>query len=184
MGAGKSTVGPLLAAELGFQFIDADQHLEQKAGLSVAEIFETHGEHVFRRMEADTIRELIALRQIVVALGGGALEAHSTRSLLKDAPNTCIVFLEAPPETLLSRCEEPSASGDRPVRPLLAALREDLPRFKEKLAARLEHYRAAHLTVATADQTPAQVTQAIISRLPEIQMTGVAGERPKQEGIW
>jgi shikimate kinase len=186
MGAGKSTVGPLLAARLGFQFIDADQHLEREAGLTVAEIFESQGEAAFRRMEAETVRQLIRVSGLVLALGGGALEAESTRTALKDAPQTCVVFLDAPVDTLLSRCERPSAGGTLAVRPLLAALREDRRLLEQKLSSRLEHYRDAHFTIATADLSPSQVAEEIVARLPGSQpLVSGSGQRPApSEDIW
>jgi shikimate kinase len=184
MGAGKSTVGPLLAARLGFQFVDADQRLEQEAGLSVAEIFETQGEPAFRRMEAETIRQLLQLPNLVLALGGGALETQSTRTLLRAAFETCVIFLEAPLNTLLARCEQSSPASNPPVRPIFAELRKDPARLEEKLSSRLEHYRTAHLTIATIDLTPGQVVDTIVDRLLLTAPGASAAEARHAEGIW
>ena len=75
MGAGKSTVGPLLAEILGWQFFDADQLLEHREGCTIAELFVRHGEVGFRQLEESTVAELLGLNRTVIALGGGAIES-------------------------------------------------------------------------------------------------------------
>src|ERR1700761_3500605 len=81
MGAGKSTVGPILARELGWRFIDLDDVIEASSQRTVAEIFRDHGEADFRRRARQAVEQLIDQEQIVLALGGGAIEDESTRSL-------------------------------------------------------------------------------------------------------
>ena len=158
MGAGKTTVGALLAKRLGWAFVDSDRVVEGRAGMSVAEIFERHGEAAFRRMEADAVRETAGREHVVVALGGGALESAATREFLAALPRGRVVFLEAPLETLVGRC---AGQPDAPVRPVL--------RNRERLAARwqarLPLYREAHLIVATGDRTPAEVVDRIVREL-------------------
>jgi shikimate kinase len=158
MGAGKTTVGALLAVRLGWAFVDSDQVVEARSGMTVAEIFERHGEAVFRSMEADAVREIAARERVVLALGGGALESASTRELLASLPQARVVFLEAPLETLVERCAgQPGA----PVRPVL----RDRERLAARWLARQPLYRAAHLIVATADCTPAGVADRIVQEL-------------------
>ncbi len=82
MGSGKSTVGPLLAARLRWQFIDADDAIVAEGRLSIPEIFAHHGEPAFRQREHETIARLIATDSLVLALGGGAIETAATRDLL------------------------------------------------------------------------------------------------------
>ena len=73
MGAGKSTVGRLLAAGCGFDFIDCDRELEQRAGASIATMFELEGEAAFRQRETQLLDELTARPHVVLATGGGAV---------------------------------------------------------------------------------------------------------------
>jgi shikimate kinase len=146
MGAGKSTVGALLARQLQWRFLDADQVLEGHAGTSIAEIFVQQGEAVFRRMEAALIGDLIREKHLVLAIGGGAIETESARNALLLAPETCVVFLEAPLEVMISRCEL-----------------QDRERLRHRFESRLPHYRNAHLVVETASLTPEQTSQHIVS---------------------
>ena len=71
MGSGKSTVGPLVAARLGWSFIDADDAIEAEAGATIAELFARHGEAAFRAREHTAISALAAKEHLVLALGGG-----------------------------------------------------------------------------------------------------------------
>ncbi len=158
MGAGKTTVGALLADRLGWQFIDTDRIVEARAGLTVAAVFSRHGETAFREMEASAIRDTAAGDRLVLALGGGALELPSTREFLLSLPACRIVFLEAPLDTLLARCATHAAG---PVRPVL----QDRARLAERWQARLPLYRQAHLTIPTADLSPGAVAEHILAAL-------------------
>lgn len=156
MGAGKSTVGALLAEQLQWQFLDADAVLEERSGTTIAEIFSRHGESAFRRLEADTIRDLLTRQRLVLAVGGGAIETETTRAALLCAPETCVVFLEAPLEVMIARCEQQPGAAVRPVL-------QDRGRLQSRFDARLPHYRKAHLVVETATLTPADTVRKIIA---------------------
>ena len=90
-GAGKTTVGKLLAKELGVEFFDSDQVIETKAGKSVSDIFTQDGEPTFRKLEHDVIMELLDSNNVVVALGGGSLGNDDTRAKVKDATTVWLV---------------------------------------------------------------------------------------------
>lgn len=84
MGAGKTTVGKLLARRLNKSFVDADHELEKRTGASVPLIFELEGEVGFRRREALLLKELVLRQNIVLATGGGVILAAENRRLLSD----------------------------------------------------------------------------------------------------
>jgi shikimate kinase len=180
MGAGKSTVGRILAARLRWPFLDIDSLITAEHGRTVAQIFADHGEEHFRRLEAEAIARLLDplqqdpphnYEQAVVALGGGAIETDAVRELLFSQPSSVpapvTIFLSAPLSELLARCNigpgaTESASlhpGDEAsVRPLLTA-----PEPPEaRLARRLPHYRRAHLTVDTSGVPPTEVVDRIL----------------------
>ena len=157
MGAGKSTIGPALAARLGRTFVDTDHEVERTAGRSVAEIFEREGEAGFRDRERAAI-EAASLEAAVVALGGGAIVQPGAAVLLTERGT--VVWLEADPKTLLARI------GDAESRPLLAGLGPEGQRAKLEglLAERKPYYARAAIRVdATGD--PEAVVDAIVSAM-------------------
>src|SRR5579862_8811316 len=103
MGSGKTTVGPLLARRLGWSFIDADDVIAAEAGCSIPEIFTRDGEAAFRAIEHAAIKRLASDEELVLALGGGAIELEATRTLLLSDPGTLLVHLEVELAIALSR---------------------------------------------------------------------------------
>lgn len=156
MGSGKSTAGPLLAARMGWRFVDADDVIESEAGKRIAEIFATEGEAAFRRRERETIARLAAEDGLVLALGGGAIEAEETRERLLNAPGTLLVHLQVKLETTLARC-----GGTEGTRPVLA----DLVNLTARYERRLPLYRTAQVTIVTDGLTPDEVVEAVVERL-------------------
>lgn len=156
MGAGKTTVGRLLAERLGWVFLDLDAEIEREAGITIAEIFRIHGEPDFRAREVRTLRSLISRPQTVLALGGGAIETEGVRTLLASTPGVCTVYLAAPLDTLVERCLA-QQQGQSTVRPVLA----DRERLYARWSDRLPHYRQAHISVETLGLTPAEVVSRI-----------------------
>src|SRR5580704_17075922 len=94
MGSGKTTVGPLVANQLGWRLVDVDDVIEAEAGVAITEIFARQGDEVFRDREHQTIARLAESNHLVLALGGGAIEHPQTRSLLLSTPRTMLVHLE------------------------------------------------------------------------------------------
>lgn len=179
MGAGKSTVGRILAARLGWPFLDIDSLIAQEHGLSIAQIFSLHSEPHFRRIEAEAVARVLdgayQHARAVVALGGGAIETDAVRALLfppsPSVPSTVTVFLSAPLPELLARCHVVPGSDDSPVRPLLAA--PEPP--ENRLARRLPLYRQAHLTVETSGIPPDRVAESIMAWLSGTERSGLPG---------
>lgn len=126
MGAGKTTVGKLLADELGLEFLDSDKEIEDRTGADIGWIFDVEGETGFRKREAAMIDELTARSAVLVATGGGAVLLEENRKRL--VSRGTVIYLNAPLEQQIER-----TSRDR-TRPLLrdgepgdvlAALQED-----------------------------------------------------------
>jgi shikimate kinase len=110
MGAGKSTVGPLLASKLGWTFLDLDHEIEKKHGMPIRKIFEERGESGFRALEYAALQALVSNLNCVVALGGGAFVQQKNRELIQQLGFS--VFLDCPLEVLLHRCP---VDGSRPL---------------------------------------------------------------------
>jgi shikimate kinase/3-dehydroquinate synthase len=135
MGAGKSTVGPLVARRLGFRFEDMDQRIQARVGRAVATIFREDGEEAFRALEREEARLLSGQTQVVVAAGGGAFTRAETRELLQQGAVT--VWLRCALETALARLP---ADGSRPL-----AGNHDI--MRALLAEREPLYRMADVVV-------------------------------------
>jgi shikimate kinase len=160
MGAGKSTLGPILAERLGWRFLDSDQQLESETRATIADLFTTLGEPAFRRMEAQVVELLLRQPDVVIALGGGAVESESTRSMIATSSDTCVIFLQASLDILIDRCErQPNAA----VRPVLRQ-RETL---RQRFCSRLPYYESAHITVETEGLTPHSVVDRLLRAMLE-----------------
>jgi shikimate kinase len=153
MGSGKTTVGPLVAARLGWRFVDVDDVIEAEAGATIAEIFALHGEAAFREREHAAIARLATSDALVLALGGGAIENDATRALLLGEPGTLLVHLEVTLATTLKRC-----SGTEQSRPVLA----DQANLAARYQRRLPLYRTAHVSIPVDALTPDEVVDAIL----------------------
>ncbi len=153
MGSGKTTLGPLVAARLGWSFIDVDDLIEAEAGVTIAEIFARHGEAAFRERERETIACLATGDSLVMALGGGAIENAATRNLLLAAPETLLIHLEVELATTLKRCQ-----GTEHTRPILA----DHANLASRYQRRLPLYRMAHVSIPVDALTPEEAVNAIL----------------------
>ena len=110
MGAGKSTVGKILADRLGMRFVDADQEIERAAGCTITDFFEKYGEVEFRKGEERVISRILAGEPCILATGGGAFMSEATRLLIKKMARS--VWLRVSFEVLAKRLEKRS---DRPL---------------------------------------------------------------------
>ena len=153
MGAGKSTVGRLVAARAGVPFVDLDEAIAARAGAPVATLFAERGEAAFRELERDELRRALAdPSPRVVAVGGGALvDPDSRRQAVARAR---VVTLHARPRTLARRI-----AGSQ--RPLLEGAADPEARLAELLAARRDAYAEAHGHVSTEGRPPHEIAAAV-----------------------
>jgi shikimate kinase len=110
MGSGKSTIGPILANTIGYDFVDVDHVIEKSAGLSIDQIFRERGEAHFRKLERSLIAELSARSHLVISLGGGTIaDPESFRTI---STSGVVVYLKATPEQIFKRVHH---KADRPT---------------------------------------------------------------------
>jgi shikimate kinase len=163
MGSGKSTVGRLLAARLGWQFLDLDDAIEALGGDTVPNLFARHGEPHFRTLETQALTRALTTTRTVIALGGGAPETEANRLALTTTPGTAVVLLHAPFATLFERCEQQAVNNpSATARPNLASREAAGQRYtrRQPLYAAI----ATH-TIDCSTSTPEQTAAAILNVL-------------------
>lgn len=140
MAAGKTTVGRFLAEHLGWEFIDLDEEIERRTGLTIPEIFELHGVAEFRRLEAELTEELAGVEEVVLAPGGGWV----TQPELLDffGSETLVVWLRISPEAAVER-----AMRTITHRPLLADAPDPVERARILITEREPLYRLADIAI-------------------------------------
>ena len=173
MGAGKSTIGRRLSARLRLPFVDADIEIEAAAGMSIPDIFETHGEPHFRDGEARVIARLLDSGPAVLATGGGAFMREETRGRI--GAKAVSIWLKADTDIIMRRVKR------RADRPLLqtadpAATVERLMREREPV------YRHADLTIWSRDVPHEKIVEECIDGLHALLCGGGAKETPGRMG--
>lgn len=164
MGSGKSTIGPLLAASLRYEFVDLDAQIEANEGKAVPGIFRERGELDFRSLERRELGLLSTRDRIVVATGGGALTDKGSREIIRGSG--LMVYLEVPVEILIARLR------GRRGRPMIAS-DDGTPLGDEQLRERIISlfrsreplYRRADIFVDAGFQSPVDTVSAILKSL-------------------
>ncbi len=155
MASGKTTIGRLLADELGWHFSDLDEEIEAQQGASIAQIFDTRGEQEFRRIESEAIRAKVRAvergRPTVIALGGGAFVHPENIDLLEDHGIT--IWLDCPLETVRRRVAQAS---HRP-------LARDAQRLEELYHERQAAYARAAYRILIESDEPSVAIAAILN---------------------
>ena len=157
MGAGKSTIGPLLAGALGWTFLDGDRELARRSGVSVAEWFRVRGEAAFRLAEARLTVELCRRDRLVLAPGGGWAAFPGALDSLP--MGTALVWLRVSPEEAVRR-----ATDQAEIRPLLM-VDDPLEEARRLLGEREVHYARADFRVDVEGRTPTELTTDIVEWL-------------------
>jgi shikimate kinase len=155
MGAGKTTVGRLLAERLGVPFVDLDPEIERQAGMSVREIFASRGEGEFRRLEREALAAALAQPDAVIATGGGTVAFEANARLI--GASGLAVFLNPPFATIAARI----GGRGKLDRPLFQDEAQALALYRERLPA----YHRADLTVDVAPGEDAGEVAARIALL-------------------
>jgi len=149
MGTGKSTIGKLLAEKLGRPFMDTDEEIERRVGMTIPEIFQRDGEARFRHIERRMCRFLAAQNGYVISTGGGMLVDESNRDVM--LASGFVVCLNAAPEVIAERLK-----ADKAERPLLKG------DWRGLLDKRRDAYAAIPHQVDTTGKTPDAITDEII----------------------
>ena len=153
MGSGKTTVGQILAINLGWRFIDTDQLIVERTGKEIPLLFEEQGEEYFRQVEKEVISRFSQISRTVIATGGGAVIDRTNYQLLKE--NGLVFYLKASPSVLTRRV------GSGKGRPLL--LGKDIQAIVVGLLKEREkYYQEADLTIETDFLTPYEVADLMI----------------------
>ena len=160
MGAGKTSVGKLLARRLGKTFHDSDHEIERATGVRIPVIFEIEGEAGFRARESRVIAELVKAPEIVLATGGGAVLSQENRRMLSD--NGTVVYLRASPHDLHQRTRH-----DR-NRPLLQT-ENPLAKLTSLFAERDALYReVADVIIDTGNQSVSSLAHRLEQKLAQL----------------
>ncbi|MBU7584848.1 MAG: shikimate kinase [Nostoc sp. TH1S01] len=162
MGAGKTTVGRLLAQQLGYGFVDTDDVITKATGRSINQLFAEEGEVAFRQLESDVLAQISAHIKLAVATGGGIVLRRENWSYLRHG---LIVWLDVPVELLYTRLAEDT------TRPLL----QD-PDPQGKLRSLLEQrqplYAQADLHIIVQEnETPEQIANRVMEAIPSVLKT-------------
>jgi shikimate kinase len=166
MGSGKSTIGPVLAQQLGYGFLDTDTTIEKLVGQTTTEIFQTVGEPEFRQIETQVLAEVSAHLRLVVATGGGIATVRENWNHLHQG---LVIWLDPAVDLLVDRLQ-----GDT-TRPLLATT-NDLPsQLTTILAERRDRYAEADLQITiTQNLTAPEIIDRILAAIPTVLKAPIA----------
>ncbi len=159
MGCGKSTIAKALQDKLGMDIMEMDTEIVKRQGMSIAEIFEKHGETYFRDVESNLLKELKSEDHVIVSCGGGVVIRSENSDYMKKSGK--VVLLTATPETVYERVKD---SKDRPI------LNQDMSvahiaNLMEK--RRLMYQNAAEVTIQTDGKTAEAIADEIIEKITE-----------------
>ncbi len=153
MGTGKTTVGKMLAAKLGYEFVDIDDEIEKEQGVAISYIFSELGEPYFRLLERDKVKALVGRERVVVSAGGGVvLDLRNVEDLKRAG---AVVCLSASAEVIMKRV------GGSTNRPLLR-VPDPMAKIRELMEVRAPYYRQADICIDTSDMSGEETVEEII----------------------
>jgi shikimate kinase len=159
MGVGKTTVGQLLAQQLGYGFVDTDDVIVQAAGKSISQLFTEEGEAAFRQLESDVLGQICAFTNLTIATGGGIVLRRENWGYLHHG---LVVWLDVPLEIILSRLAEDQ------TRPLLQDMNPQA-KLRSLLEQRMPLYSQADLRITVpGGETPEEVANKVIAAIPSV----------------
>ena len=165
MGCGKTTLGEVLARQLDCRFIDLDEFIEQRQGMTVVQIFDEMGENRFRELETEALREVASMTDVIVGCGGGTPCHGDNMALMNQAGVT--VWLTTSPERITARLLLPEQKSKRPKINTLPA-HEVLPLVKKELQSRSPFYAQAQLQFDSTDIETGPATARTARRLAKL----------------
>ena len=159
MASGKSTVGKELAKQQGWTFIDLDELIMNRSGLSIPEIFRRYGEGIFRQLESSALVSTLEMKKTVIATGGGAPCYNDNMDIIKQSGTS--IFLKGSINTIVKRLQE-----DTSVRPIIKEKNEEeLQSFiEEHLVERMSFYNQADFTI-NIDQPISTIVDDILGKV-------------------
>jgi len=164
MGAGKSTIGHLLADRIGWEFLDLDTHIEVTAGKSAKELFAKVGESGFRQLESEILAIALQRSRLILAPGGAVIDRNENRHALASSVDSFIVFLDAPFHTLVERCLEQERAGHATYRPILHHTALAAARYKSR---RLLYAAHAQIRIDVGANSPEDAVELISRAISE-----------------
>lgn len=167
MGSGKSTIGPILANTIGFEYVDVDKLIEDQIGKRITEIFEELGEPGFRSLEKKALKEVAERNDTVIALGGGTIANEENFKLIHGSG--VIVYLKLSPGEILKRVKHKT---DRPllkdVQGAVLSEGEMQKRIEDLLQSRHQFYARADVVVETDRQRVGRTIDEIVHKLRHV----------------
>lgn len=148
MASGKSTIGPILANTIGWDFYDLDKLIEKEMAMSIKEIFKVNGEAFFRKLETEMLRKVCSLNNYIISLGGGTIVSDENIEIIKKSGY--LIYLESSPESTYKRLrykrDRPAFLFDGEDEPTKADL---IKKIETLLSQRLQYYNMADSKINT-----------------------------------
>jgi len=152
MAAGKSTIGPILANTLGWDFFDLDREIEKQEGMKVVQLYEKKGEDYFRQVETNLLKKFSEQEQSIISLGGGAIASEVNFGIIKSTGK--IIYLKSSPEMAYKRLR---FKKDRPAFVFeeveVPTKEQFLERIEQLLNSRKKYYEQCDFIVDTDNQS-------------------------------